>query len=182
MRGPLTTKELEDSKAKWVKKVQANMNAELKTPGWEVVRECYSGVLKCNGRIPGYQPIYLEGGEFMGKLIVHTHNKIDHFGIANTMAALKENWWIPRLCSKVKRIINDCIVCKAYRVKPYGRTATTELSSFRIESGRPFETTEVDFAGPLSYKLTKKENGKCYILIFTCTTSRTVHLELIRSQ
>ena len=33
VRGPLTTKELEDSKEKWAKKVQANMNAELKTPG-----------------------------------------------------------------------------------------------------------------------------------------------------
>ena len=88
---------------------------------------------------------------------MHTHNEISHFGIANTMAALRENWWIPRLRSKVKRIINECNVCKAYRVKPYGRTATAELPTFRIESGRPFETTGVDFAGPLTSKLTKKE-------------------------
>ena len=181
-KGPLTTNELEQSKVRWVKKVQEDMNSELRAPGWEVIRECDSGLLKCKGRIPGYQPIYLEGGDFTDKLIMHTHNEISHFGIANTMAALRENWWIPRLRSKVKRIINECNVCKAYRVKPYGRTATAELPTFRIESGRPFEITGVDFAGPLTYKLTKKEEGKCYILIFTCATSRAVHLELTKTQ
>ncbi|XP_028390705.1 uncharacterized protein LOC114515614 [Dendronephthya gigantea] len=181
-RGPLTTRELEESKARWVKKAQMDMSVELKTPGWEVVQENGSGLLKCKGRIPGYQPIYLEGGEFADKLIMHTHNEINHFGVANTMAALRETWWIPRLRSKVKRIINNCNVCKAYRVKPYGHTATADMPSFRIQSGRPFETTGVDFAGPLSYKLTKKEDGKCYILIFTCATSRAVHLELTKSQ
>ena len=162
MRGPLTTEELEDSRVRWVKKVQADMSAELKKP------EGGSGSLKCKGRIPRYQPVYLEGGDFADKW--HTHNMIDHFGIANTMAALRENWRIPKLRSKVKRIINECNVCKAYRVKPYGRTATAELPP------------GVDFAGPLSYKLTKKEESKCYILIFTCATSRAVHLELTKTQ
>ena len=40
----------------------------------------------------------------------------------------------------------------------------------------------VDFAGPLSYKVSKKEQGKCYIIIFTCATSRAVHLEVAKSQ
>ena len=48
--------------------------------------------------------------------------------------------------------------------------------------GRPFETTGVDFAGPLLYKVTKKEEGKCYVIIFMCATSRAVHLELAKSQ
>ena len=74
-----------------------------------------------------------EEGEFVDKLIMCIHNEIDHLVIANTMAAPKENWWIPRLRSKVKRIINGCNVCKVYRVKPYGRTTTAELPNFRIE-------------------------------------------------
>ena len=59
------------------------MSSELRAPGWEVIREGDSGLLKCKGRIPGYQPIYLEGGDFTDKLIMHTHNEIRHFGIAN---------------------------------------------------------------------------------------------------
>jgi hypothetical protein len=129
-KGPLTTNELEQSKVRWVKKVQEDMSSELRAPGWEVIREGDSGLLKCKGRIPGYQPTNLEGDDFTDKLIMHTHNEMRHFGIANTMGALRENWWIPRLRSKVKRIINEYNVCKAYRVKPYGHTATAELPTF----------------------------------------------------
>ena len=41
--------------------------------------------------------------------------------------------------------------------------------------------TGVDFAGPIAFKITK-EQGKCYILLFTCPSSRVVHLELTRTQ
>ncbi len=40
----------------------------------------------------------------------------------------------------------------------------------------------MDFAGPLIYKLKKNKMGKCYVLLFTCSTSRAVHLELTKSQ
>ena len=61
-------------------------------------------------------------------------------------------------------------------------TATAVLPRFRTQGGRPFETTRIDFAGPLIYKISKKEQGKCYILIFNCATSRAVHLELTKTQ
>ena len=56
------------------------------------------------------------------------------------------------------------------------------MPQLRLEASRPFETTGVDFAGPLAFKVTKKEQGKCYILLFTFSTSRAVHLELTRTQ
>ena len=98
------------------------------------------------------------------------------------MASIRENWWVPQLRSKVKKAIKKCNVCKIYSAKPYGPPATSQLPEFRTEAGRPFEVTGVDFAGPLVHKITKKEEGKCYVLIFTCATSRAVHLELTHSQ
>lgn len=80
-----------------------------------------------------------------------------------------------KLRSKVKTIISTC-TCKVYRAKPYRPTNTAAMPSFRTEEGRAFQTTGVDFAGPLSYKVCRKELGKCYILIFTCTSTRAVHL------
>ena len=45
-----------------------------------------------------------------------------------------------------------------------------------VEASRFFlETTGVDFAGPVAFKITKKEQRKCYKLLFTCATSRAVH-------
>ena len=56
------------------------------------------------------------------------------------------------------------------------------MPAFRTESGKPFQTTGVDFAAPLNYKLSKKELDKCYLLIFTCATTRAVHLEMTKTQ
>jgi transposase InsO family protein len=38
------------------------------------------------------------------------------------------------------------------------------------------------WSGPLRYKLSKRDEGKCYIIIFTCATFRAVHLEVTESQ
>ena len=53
---------------------------------------------------------------------------------------------------------------------------------FFVEASRPFETTGVDFAAPIAFKIAKKEQGKCCILLFTCATSRALHLELTKTQ
>ena len=117
----------------------------------------------------------------MNKLIAHVHNEM-HLGVASTMSSIRENWWIPQLRSKVKKVIGNCNVRKVFSAKPFKAPATSQLPEFRTTPGRPFETTGVDFAGPLIYKVTKKEEGKCYVIIFTCATSRAVHLELAKSQ
>lgn len=178
---PLTLEEISDAEERWVKRVQSDVNVELENPGWTIVKDD-RGILRCKGRITGYQPIYLEKGVFTDKLIRHVHKEGLHLGIPNTMAAIREKYWIPKLRSKVKKVINDCAKCKTFSTKPYGTTATAALPAFRTESSRPFQTTGVDFAGPLEYKISKEEKGKCYILIFTCATSRAVHLEVTKSQ
>ena len=48
--------------------------------------------------------------------------------------------------------------------------------------GRPFQHTGVDFAGPLIYRVNKKEVGKAFIIIFTCAVMRAVHLEVTKYQ
>ena len=109
------------------------MKPTLENPRWKLGTEESSGVLKCHGRIPGYQPIYIERGEFANKLIRHVHEDIKHVGVANTMAAVKEGYWIPHLRAKVKKVINDCKVCKVFSAQPYGPAATAPLPSFRTE-------------------------------------------------
>ncbi|XP_044167265.1 uncharacterized protein LOC122951296 [Acropora millepora] len=93
-------------------------------------------------------------------------------GVANAMAHVRTEWWIPKLRSKVKKVMNQCDICKVFSTRP----------SFCLEDGRPFETTEVDFAGPLENKITKRQRGKCYVLLFTCSTSRAAPLEVPTSK
>ena len=157
------------------------MDPNLESPGWKLVTDENTGIFKCKGRIPGYQPTYIEGGIFADKLICHIHKDVKHQGVASIMAAVTEERWIPQLRSKVKKIINSCHLCKVFSTPPYRPTETAAVPLFCTECGRPFETTGIDFAGPLSYKISK-EQGKYHILIFTCATSRPVHLEVTKSQ
>ena len=180
--GPLIAEEITSAKKHWIRREQRNIPPDLQTSGFELTMEEGTGILKCKGRIQGYQPTYLEGGMFVEKLVRYAHEQVLHLGIANTMAEIRNEFWVPKLRSKVKKIINTCNTCKVFRAKPYGPTPTAVMPTFRTEGGKPFQTTGVDFAGPLNYKLSKKELSKCYVLIFTCATTRAVHLEMTKTQ
>ena len=91
-----------------------------------------------------------------------------------------KNLWKSR--AKVKKVIKKCNICKVFSTRPYGVPSTSTLPEYRTEGSRPFEVTGVDFAWPFSYKVGKKEQGKCYLIIFTCASSRAVHLEETRTQ
>jgi len=69
--GPLTTEEINNARNQWIKPVR--VKPTLKNPSWKLGTEESTGVLKCYGRISGYQPIYIEGGEFTNKFIRHAH-------------------------------------------------------------------------------------------------------------
>lgn len=104
---------------------------DLQTSGFERTREEGTGIQRTDSR---YQPTYFEGGMFVEKLIWYTHVQILHLGIANTMAEIRNEFWVLRLRSKVKKIINTCNTCKDFRARPYGPTPTA-MPTFRIESG-----------------------------------------------
>ena len=181
-KGALCTDEIRRAKELWTRRAQRGISKDTETPGWRLVQDKDTGLLQCIGRIPGYRPTYLEDCLLTEKLIQHVHAEIQHLGVANTMAEIRNEWWIPKLRSKVKKIVNKCNVCKVFSTKPYGPTTTADMPPFRVEPSKPFETTGVDFAGPIAFKITKKEQGKCYILLFTCALSRAAHLELTKTQ
>ena len=94
----------------------------------------------------GYRITLLEKGLFVQKLVKHVHERMMHLGTASTMAAIREQWWIPKLRSLVKRTIRDCNICKLFAAKPFQGGATAPLPTFRTEVSRPFQHTGVDFA------------------------------------
>ena len=174
----LSGEEILNARDYWVRRVQRDVSEDLEAAGWSLMKDENTGILKCNGRTKDYQPVYIESGLFADKLDRDAQEHNMHLGTAGTMAEVRNDWWIPHLRAKVKKVVNDCNTCKVFRVKPYGNTVTADMPKFRTEAGKPFETTGIDFAGPLHCKVSKKEQGTCYILIFTCATTRAVHLEV----
>ena len=182
IKGPLTTEEIMRARNVWIRKVQQQIPEDRESSGWRLEKDDEIKILRCVGRIRGYSPIYLEQGLLVGKLIRHVHEQMLHLGTASTMGAIRETWWIPRLRSLVKKTINECHTCKAFSTKPYGKPNTSPLPQFRTEESKPFETTGVDFAGPLARRDDKNKEAKASILIFTCSVTRAVHLEVTKTQ
>ena len=61
----------------------------------------------------------------------------------------------------------------------YGTPKQSQLPEFRVKHDSAFKSIVIDFAGPLFIKNSSGESKKVYIALFTCGSSRAVHLELV---
>ena len=78
-----------------------------------------------------------------------------------------------------KITIRDCYGCKWYPIKPYDTPPPDQLTKNRTTEIRAFQVIGIDFAGPIIYKKENSKQIKSYILLFTCSAIRTVHLEQV---
>ena len=99
--GPLLTEEIDDVRSWWIKRVQRR---DRETTGYPQIsgqlnlKPNEEGVMTCHGRIQGQTPIYLpNSASFTGKLVQQVHCATLHGGVALTMAAVRERYWIPKL-------------------------------------------------------------------------------------
>ena len=142
-------------------------------------------LLRCRGRINNSQvdvtsknPLLLPPHHPWVKLLIQCiHYDIKHSGTADTLSTIREKFWILKGRQTVKKIIKSCVVCNKLEGMPYPSTITPDLPSFRTSKDPPFCHTGVDFVGPL---YTRGCNGteKSYICLFTCCSTRAIHLEL----
>lgn len=149
-------------------------------------------MLRCRGRInnstlplTNKNPILLPSSHpYVDLLIRHTHERVKHSAVNNTLTTLRERFWILKGRQAVKRVLKRCVICRKLEGLPYSSYNSPDLPSIRVSDDPPFTHTGVDFAGPLYIRPDgnhEKENVKCYICLFTCASTRAVHLELVRS-
>ena len=146
----------------------------------------HSDLLRCQGRINNAQlttasknPVLLPPNHHWVKLLIqHVHDDIKkHSGTADTLATLCEKCWILKGRQAIKKVINSCIICNKLEGLPYASTVPPDLPDFRTSEDPPFSHTGVDFAGPL-YAKNCGVCEKAYICLFSCCSTRAVHLEL----
>ncbi|XP_066028549.1 uncharacterized protein [Pocillopora verrucosa] len=118
---------------------------------------------------------------FTRKLVQRIHVETLRGGVALTMAAIREQYWIPTLRQLVKSVRSACWGCKRFIASPLTVPPPGLLPTDRTDRGTAFEVIGTDFAGPVKYKQRKKGEEKAYLVIFTCSLSRAVHLELLSS-
>ena len=147
------------------------------------------GVLRCKGRIQNSSlsyatkfPVLLPRTHHFTRLVIQRcHESVKHNGLRETLTELRANYWIVRGRQLVKSFITRCFICKRSAGKPYQSQPTPPLPDFRVANDPAFFNIGVDFAGPLYVRdiYQKSKMHKCYIALFTCTSSRAIHLELV---
>ena len=152
------------------------------------VRYDQEGILRCYGRITNAvlpneskNPILLPTKHYFTELLIQeNHFLVHHDGIRETLNAIRESYWIVCGREAVKQKLRKCVVCKKYEGRPYSIPLTSVLPTDRVADVPPFTNTGVDFAGPL-YTKNSHDHTKVYVCLFTCSTTRAVHLELVDS-
>jgi hypothetical protein len=138
------------------------------------------GIYVCNGIIQGFYPIYLPSNHLLSlKIVECAHPYTLHGGVGLTMSKVRDDYWIPILRSLVKRVIGDCYGCKRSYTTPMPAPPQGNLPKERTEGEIPFDVTGVAYAGPIYYKGNGGADRKSYIVIYTCSLTTGVHLEIL---
>lgn len=137
---------------------------------------------------------------FTSTIVWRAHIRLKHAGVAQTLAEIRQAYWIPQGRQMIRNILRQCVKCRMALATPYPVLAQPQLPDFRVQRVEVFSSTGVDFAGPLyikaalSEKLKKRKEerkkGKkkeeviwsermVYLVIFTCAVSRNVHAEVL---
>ena len=197
---PLTATEIDFARKQWIRNSQHQVySAELSNLSSKpsssqrimLVRQLRlfidsDGLLRCGGRIhnaPLTQlakfPYLLPSKHPFTTLIVYAaHVKLYHSGVGNTVTALRQSYWIPTARQYVKSLLHRCVICRKHSGKSYTAPDPAPLPKVRMQDTRPFSVTGVDFTGAL-YVYHRGEESKVYICLFTCATSRAIHLEVV---
>ena len=118
----------------------------------------------------------------LSELIIESyHHMENHGGVDHVLAAIRQKFWIIHGRQEVKRLKRECIQCKKERMK-LSSQLQSELPMERITPMQPaFYHTSVDYFGPFKVRPTRNTSAKRYGALFTCMTTRCVHLELAES-
>ena len=110
--------------------------------------------------------------------MIHSHIHTLHGGVGLTMANVIERYWVPRLKSMIKRVIKRCYGCKRFQASAFIDPPPGNLPQDRIQGSSLFQVVGVDYAGPIKYRVSKNREGKAYFVLYACSLTRALYLEL----
>ncbi|XP_054762932.2 uncharacterized protein LOC129269456 [Lytechinus pictus] len=113
-------------------------------------------------------------------LIRHHHEKVNHMGRGMTHNQLRQSgYWVIGGSSAVSNVISRCVTCRKLRGS-LQQQKMAELPKDRLDPVPPFTYCGVDYFGPFTIR-ERRSDLKRYGVIFTCMSSRAVHLESANS-
>lgn len=115
--------------------------------------------------------------EFTDLLIDDCHRKCGHQGRETIASELRQRYWIINMGSAIRKVAWNCWHCKKARAKPCP-PEMGDLPAARLEDHvQPFKNTGLDYFGPFKVTIGRRSE-KRWGAIFTCMSTRAIHLEL----
>ena len=147
----------------------------------------HQGVLRVGGRLQRSDmpmerkhPAILPKSHIVTQLIVkHHHELVQHQGKGMTVNSVRGQFWVQGLSQIVSKMLFNCYACRRQRKVPQDQKMS-DLPIDRMESVPAFTHVGVDLFGPFYIKDKRKE-VKRYGVMFTCLSSRAIHLETANS-
>ncbi|XP_030834878.1 uncharacterized protein LOC105444169 [Strongylocentrotus purpuratus] len=113
-------------------------------------------------------------------LVWHIHEKVGHQGQNHVLAELKQYYWILGAGVLVRGLLSKCVTCRRYQAK-VGKQKMADLPAFRVVADEPaFTHVGMDYFGPYEIKCGRSVR-KRYGVVFTCMTTRAIHIEVANS-
>ncbi|EYC21416.1 hypothetical protein Y032_0019g3807 [Ancylostoma ceylanicum] len=145
------------------------------------------GIWRCWGRLGksflpfgAKNPIFIAPNSHLAQLIIlQAHGQL-HRSTSNTIAEVRRKFWIPKLRQQVKMMLRKCVPCQRFNNLPFRYPPMSDLPTTRVVQARPFCHIGLDLFGPLKTKVAGERQRKTYGCIFTCMTTRMIHLELMK--
>ncbi|XP_055612678.1 uncharacterized protein LOC129759287 [Uranotaenia lowii] len=147
------------------------------------------GVIRMEGRTEAAEymaydskfPIILPKNHLITwKLIEYFHQQSAHGSREMVVNEIRQRFYIGNLRSIVEKVSRECLWCKIRKAKPH-IPRMAPLPRQRMAAGaEPFSFVGIDYFGPLEVAVGRRRE-KRWVALFTCMTTRGVHLEVAHS-
>ena len=146
------------------------------------------GLLRVGGRLKNADidfhakhPAILPKQHHVATLIVrHYHEASGHSGTEHMLSLIRETFWIIDARTLIRRINHNCVTCKK-KQGPVEGQKMADLPSDRVTANKPpFTFVGVDCFGPFNVRRGRSQ-VKRYGVLFTCLTTRAIHIEVAHS-
>ena len=181
---------LDDALKLWIRNEQSLFSKSEEFRKTEANLRLYveDGIMRCRGRLSNSDlpydtkfPIFIPRQSPLAVLlVVQAHEAVFHRKEGATMTQVRTNYWIPQCRKLVRRILPKCYLCKRMESLAMSLPPAPPLPHYRVECAPAFTNIGFDHMGPIYvYDIYKKEDAyKAYVALFTCCTTRMIHLEL----